>query len=166
MVLIDELLFSLKIKIISIAKSDPAFIREGVDFFCNKIKHFCDLEWKELTPKKKTEFSDIAKRNEAEHILAHIDLSDYVVLLDEQGKMFSSSMDFSEYLNKKQMSGSKRLVFVIGGAYGFDDSIYKRANEKISMAQMTFSHQMIRLIFLEQLYRGFAILHHLPYHHE
>ncbi len=156
----------MKIKVLSIGKSNPDFIKEGIAFFHNKIKHFCDFEWQELVPKKKSELADISKKIDAELLLNHIEDSDFVILLDERGKTFKSSYDFSEYLNKKQLSGVKRLVFVIGGSFGFDESIYQRANEKISLAPMTFSHQMIRLIFLEQLYRGFAILHHLPYHHE
>jgi len=155
-----------KVEILCIGKSKPDFIEEGVQFFGNKIKHFCDYRWQEIVPKKKSELPDISKKNDAELLLSYIDPSDYVILLDELGKQFKSSYDFSEFINKKQLSGSKRLVFMIGGSFGFDASIYQRANEKISMASMTFSHQMIRLIFLEQLYRGFAILHHLPYHHE
>lgn len=156
----------MKIKIISIGKSSPAFIHEGVSFFNNKVKHFCEYEWIELVPKKKFEHADKTKLYESELFLNQIDKSDYVILLDELGRKFSTSHDFSEFINKKQVSGTKRLVFFIGGAFGFDDSVYQRSNEKISMASMTFSHQMIRLIFLEQLYRGYAILNHLPYHHD
>lgn len=156
----------LKIKILSIGKSNPDFIKEGIAFFYNKIKHFCDFEWHELISKKKSELADISKKMEAEIQLNHIEDSDYVIILDERGKSFKSSYDFSEFINKKQLSGVKRIVFVIGGSFGFDEAIYKRANEKISIAPLTFSHQMIRLIFLEQLYRGYAILHHLPYHHD
>jgi 23S rRNA (pseudouridine1915-N3)-methyltransferase len=155
----------MKIKILTIGKSDPNFIKEGIAFFQNKIKHFCDFEWVELVPKKKSENADLAKKIDAELLLSHIEISDYVILLDERGKSFKSSYDFSEFINKKQISGVKRIIFIIGGSHGFDESIYSRANEKISMATMTFSHQMIRLIFLEQLYRGYAILNNLPYHH-
>lgn len=156
----------MKIKILTIGKSDPTFIREGIDFFHNKIKHFCDFEWVELVPKKKSEQADLSKKIDAELLLSNIEVSDFVILLDERGKTFKSSYDFSEFINKKQISGVKRIVFIVGGSFGFNEAIYTRANEKISMASMTFSHQMIRLIFLEQLYRGYAILHHLPYHHE
>lgn len=156
----------MKLKIITIGKSDPSFISDGIDFFKNKIKHFCDFEWVELVPKKKSESAELTKKIDADLLIANIETSDYVILLDEVGKTFKSSYDFSDYINKKQISGVKRIVFIIGGSFGFDDIIYTRANEKISMASMTFSHQMIRLIFLEQLYRGYAILNHLPYHHE
>lgn len=156
----------MKIKILSIGKSNPSFIQEGVVFFQNKLKHFCEFEWQELVPKKKFENADLTKKFEGELLISIIELGDYVILLDEQGKSFRSSIDFSEFINKKQSSGTKRIVFVIGGAFGFSEKIYQRANEKISMASLTFSHQMIRLVFLEQLYRGYAILRNLPYHHE
>lgn len=156
----------MKIRTIVIGKSNPNFIIEGVQFFQKKLVHFCDFEWKEILSKNKFEDPKKILALEAELFMKHIDSSDMVILLDEKGKSFKSSHDFSEFLNKKQISGSKSIVFLIGGAFGFDEIIYQRANEKISMASMTFSHQMIRLIFLEQLYRGFAILKNLPYHHE
>jgi len=98
-------------------------------------------------------------------ILKHIELNDKVVLLDEKGKQFTS-VAFSEYIAKKIMSSHKRMIFVIGGPYGFSERIYQRANNKISLSTMTFSHQMIRLIFVEQLYRAMTILKGEPYHHE
>ena len=105
------------------------------------------------------------KEKEGELILAQIETSDLVVLLDEKGKQFSS-VSFSDYLQKKMNSGLKRLVFVIGGPYGFGDEVYKRANEKVSLSSMTFSHQMVRLFAIEQLYRAFTILRNEPYHHQ
>ena len=98
-------------------------------------------------------------------ILKHIDSIDKVILLDEKGKSFSS-IDFSNLLNQKLLDSTKKLVFVIGGAFGFSEEVYKRANSKISLSKMTFSHQMIRLIFKEQLYRAFTILKGEKYHHE
>lgn len=156
----------MKIKVISIGKSNPSFIEHGVDHFCKKISHFCTLEWKELSPKKKFEEKTAALTSEAEYILDQIETSDHVILLDERGLQFRTSHDFAEFLNKKQIASPKRIAFVIGGSYGFAEIVQKRAQEKISMAPMTYTHQMIRLIFLEQLYRGYAILHHLPFHHE
>ena len=105
------------------------------------------------------------KEKEGELILAQIETSDLVVLLDEKGKQFTS-VSFSNYLQKKMNSGLKRLVFVIGGPYGFGDEVYKRANEKVSLSSMTFSHQMVRLFAIEQLYRAFTILRNEPYHHQ
>lgn len=156
----------MKLKIISIGKSHPSFVQDGVSFYIQKIKHLCDIQWVELISKNKHEQVDKILTLEADLFQRNIQDSDYVILLDERGRVFDSSVHFSEYLNKKQTSGIKQIIVLIGGAYGFHSSIYERANEKISMATMTFSHQNIRLVFLEQLYRGFAILRNLPYHHE
>ena len=98
-------------------------------------------------------------------ILSKISQTDQLILLDENGKIFSS-VSFAEELQKKMNSGTKTLVFVIGGPYGFSDEVYKKANGKISLSLMTFSHQMVRLFFIEQLYRGFTILKNEPYHHQ
>ena len=156
----------MKIKVITIGKSNPSFVAEGCQFFLQKLKHLCDIEWIDIISKNKHEDRNSILKLEASYFLQHIETGDFVILLDERGKNFKSSIDFSDFLNKKQISGTKRIIFLIGGAFGFDESISLRAQEKISLASMTFSHQMIRLIFLEQLYRGYAILNHLPYHHE
>ncbi len=108
---------------------------------------------------------DQQKKAEGDNILSALDSSDYIVLLDEHGKEFTS-MDFSAYIEKKMQTVAKRLVFIIGGPYGFSEAVYKRANEKISVSKMTFPHDLIRLIFAEQLYRAFSIINHEPYHHE
>ena len=105
------------------------------------------------------------KDKEGELILAQIDTSDFLVLLDENGKRYTS-MSFSSYLQKKMNSGLKRLVLVIGGPYGFGEAVYARCNERISLSPMTFSHQMVRLFAIEQLYRAFTILRNEPYHHQ
>jgi len=105
------------------------------------------------------------KAKEGELILKKVNTSDLLILLDENGKQFSS-VGFSEYLQKQMNSGLKNLVFVIGGPYGFSEEIYKRAQGKVSLSKMTFSHQMVRLFFIEQLYRGFTILKNEPYHHK
>jgi 23S rRNA (pseudouridine1915-N3)-methyltransferase len=106
----------------------------------------------------------LQKQAEGEEILKKIAPSDDLILLDEQGKSYSS-VSFSEFLQKKMNSGLKNLVLVIGGPYGFSEAIYQRANGKLSLSQMTFSHQMVRLFIIEQLYRGFTILKNEPYHH-
>ena len=105
------------------------------------------------------------KEKEGELILSKIGSSDQLILLDENGKNFSS-VGFSEELQKKMNSGIKTLVFVIGGPYGFSETVYAKAQGKISLSKMTFSHQMVRLFFIEQLYRGFTILRNEPYHHQ
>jgi 23S rRNA (pseudouridine1915-N3)-methyltransferase len=107
----------------------------------------------------------LQKEKEGELILKKLIPSDELILLDERGKTFSS-IEFSEYLQKKMNSGLRQLVFVIGGPYGFSDEVYARANVKISLSKLTFSHQMIRPFFIEQLYRAFTILRNEPYHHE
>ena len=105
------------------------------------------------------------KAKEAELLLKQISSPDIVILLDEKGQEFSSA-SFSNFLNKKMVGGVQHLVFLVGGPYGFDQRIYERANDKISLSQMTFSHQMVRLFFVEQIYRAFTILKGEPYHHE
>ena len=105
------------------------------------------------------------KEKEGELILKKVQTSDELVLLDEQGKQYSS-VDFSDYLQKKMNAGLKQLIFVIGGPYGFSAEVYQRANGKISLSKMTFSHQMVRVFFVEQLYRAFTILKNEPYHHQ
>lgn len=105
------------------------------------------------------------KTVEGNTILNSLDKSDYVVLLDEHGKEFTS-MEFSKYIEKKMSTVTKRLVFIVGGPYGFSQEVKNRANEKISLSKMTFSHEMIRLIFTEQLYRAMTIINNEPYHHE
>src|SRR5690606_21179117 len=105
------------------------------------------------------------KEKEGELILTKTGISDQLILLDENGKSFSS-IGFADEIQKKMNSGIKNLIFVIGGPYGFPPSVYERANGKISLSQMTFSHQMVRLFFIEQLYRGFTILRNEPYHHQ
>lgn len=102
---------------------------------------------------------------EGKSILATLDKSDYVVLLDEHGKEMRS-MEFAAYIQKRMLGGTRRLVFVVGGPYGFSPDVYSRANDKISLSKMTLSHEMVRLVFTEQLYRAFTILNHEPYHHE
>lgn len=108
---------------------------------------------------------DVVKKKEGELILKELQSGDFVVLLDDKGKQFTS-LKFANHLQKIMNRGLKRLVFVIGGAYGFDEQVYAIAHEKLSLSLMTFSHQIIRAIFAEQLYRGFAILNNEPYHHE
>ena len=138
-----------------------------IDEYVNRVKHYqpFDLEvipelknTKALTPEQQ-------KEREAELLKKSLKEGDYVVLLDEGGKEFRS-VDFARYLEQKQQTVSRRLVFIVGGPYGFSQKVYEVAQEKISLSKMTFSHQMIRLIFVEQLYRAMTILNNNPYHHE
>lgn len=157
----------MKIRLIVVGKTNSAYLKTGEDDYEDRLKHYCKFEELIITPIKNS--GKLAKKDlkikEGELILKNIDPMDQLVVLDEKGKSFSS-IDFSGFLNKKLLSSTKRLVFVIGGAFGFSEEIYKRADSKLSLSKMTFSHQMIRLIFKEQLYRAFTILKGEKYHHE
>ena len=157
----------MKIRLILIGKTNTAYLKTGESDYENRLKHYCKFE-ELLIPKIKNSgklsHSDV-KIKEGKLILKSLDQNDQIILLEEKGKSFSS-VDFSNFLNQKLLSSNKRLVFVIGGAFGFSEEVYKRANLKLSLSKMTFSHQMIRLIFKEQLYRAFTILKGEKYHHE
>ncbi len=155
----------MKIKIIQHGKTFQDFINVGVKEFEKRLQHYCRFEVIELPDVKNQKDSRKQKELEAKSLLAKIDTGDWVVLLDEKGKQ-RSSVSFAKYLENKQVTGCQSLVFVIGGAFGFDDKVYARANEKISLSDMTFSHQMVRLFFTEQLYRGFTIIKGEKYHNE
>ena len=152
---------------IVVGKTNANYLKTGESDYEERLKHYCKFEELIIPPIKnggKLSNKDL-KSKEGELILKNIDPMDQLVLLDEKGKSFSSA-DFSNFLNQKLLSSTKRLVFVIGGAFGFSEEVYKRADSKISLSKMTFSHQMIRLIFKEQLYRAFTILKGQKYHHE
>lgn len=148
-------------------KTNQAFVQAGIDEFCGRLKHYLPFEMEVLPDLKnaKNLSFEQQKEKEGELILKSIQSGDYVVLLDEHGTAFTS-LKFADYLEKKKQTVAKRLVFIIGGAYGFSPKIYAIAQEKIALSTMTFSHQLIRLIFVEQLYRAMTILNNEPYHHE
>ena len=157
----------MKITLIAIGKTEDKYLIEGIDKYLNRLKHYINFSLVIIPDVKNTKNLTEAqqKTKEAELISKQLNNSDVVVLLDEKGTKYSS-VQFSAYLNKQMVGSVQNLVFVIGGPYGFDESIYKRANSSISLSDMTFSHQMVRLFFLEQLYRAFTILKNEPYHHE
>lgn len=157
---------SLKIQLTVISKTNQAYLKIGVDEYLNRLKHYCKIDYVEISDIKNAKNLNQVelKKKEAEKILAQVEKSDTLILLDENGKSFSS-VGFSEQLSKWQHLSIKRLHFIVGGAYGFDRSVLERAQSKISLSKMTFSHQMVRLIFLEQLYRAHTILKGEPYHH-
>ncbi len=157
----------MKITLIAIGKTDDDYIIEGIDKYLSRLKHYIKLEIKIIPDLKKTKnlSQDEQKSKEAELFLKHINVTDEVIVLDERGVELSS-MHFADLLNKKMIGSVQNLVFLIGGPYGFDNSIYQRAHYKLSLSRMTFSHQMIRLFFAEQVYRAFTILKGEPYHHE
>jgi len=137
------------------------------DDYQNRLKFYIPFEMIVIPELKKTKNLSIAEQTEKEGdlILKQLDSIDEVVLLDEKGKQYTS-IGFSDFISKKMLASHKRMVFVVGGPYGFSDKVYNRANGKVSLSSMTFSHQMIRLIFVEQLYRAMTILKGEPYHHE
>jgi 23S rRNA (pseudouridine1915-N3)-methyltransferase len=157
----------MKITFLTVGKTEDAYLKDGIDKYVKRLKHYTKLELIDIPELKNTKAltEQQQKVKEAEVILKKISSLDHVILLDEKG-MELSSIQFAAYIDKKSISSTSSLVFVVGGPYGFDQSVYERANDKLSLSQMTFSHQMIRLFFTEQLYRAFTILKGEPYHHE
>lgn len=156
----------MKITLIAIGKTEDKYLIEGIEKYLGRLKHYINFNLLIIPDVKNTKNLTEAqqKNKEAEAIHKQISNSDVVVLMDEKGKKYSS-VSFANYLNKQMIGSVQHLVFIIGGPYGFDESIYKRANTTISLSDMTFSHQMVRLFFVEQLYRAFTILKNEPYHH-
>lgn len=157
----------MKIKLLAIGKTDNKQLIQLIDEYQNRLKHYVKFQFEVIPDIKnaKNLSESQQKEKEGELILKKLEATDQLVLLDDKGKDYTS-VEFSKYLQKKMNSGLKQLVLVIGGPYGFSDAVYKKANGKISLSKMTFSHQMIRLFIVEQLYRGFSILKNEPYHHE
>jgi 23S rRNA (pseudouridine1915-N3)-methyltransferase len=157
----------MNIKLIAIGKTDNKSLQSLIDDYTKRLSFYIKFDLDIIPDIKnvKNLSESQQKEKEGELILSKISPTDNLILLDENGKSFSS-MDFSNELQKKMNAGIKTLVFVIGGPYGFSDAVYAKANGKISLSQMTFSHQMVRLFFIEQVYRGFTILKNEPYHHQ
>lgn len=157
----------MKIELAVIGKTSIGYLKQGIEEYIKRLKHYVPFEIKYIDDIKNTKniSEDQQKRTEGAKILSLLDKSDFVVLLDEHGKEYTS-MQYSSYIQKRMLSGTKKVVFVIGGPYGFSQEVYDRANDKISFSKMTFNHEMIRLIFTEQLYRAYTIINHEPYHHE
>ncbi len=156
----------MKITLLVSGKTEADYLDKGIGIYEKRLVHFLPFEMIVVPALKESKNLSQAQQNqrEGELLLAKVNPSDLIVLLDEKGKQFSS-LQFSEWINQKMVVGTKRLVFIIGGPYGFSDELYQRADELLSLSSMTFSHQMVRLIFTEQLYRAFSILKGLPYHH-
>ncbi|MBS7788136.1 23S rRNA (pseudouridine(1915)-N(3))-methyltransferase RlmH [Flavobacterium sp. CYK-55] len=157
----------MNIKLLAIGKTDQKNLQSLIDDYAKRLLHYIkfDLEIIPDIKNVKNLSEQQQKEKEGELILSKIGPSDQLVLLDENGKSLNS-VEFSAELQKKMNSGIKTLVFVIGGPYGFSEAVYSVAQGKISLSKMTFSHQMVRLFFVEQLYRGFTILRNEPYHHQ
>lgn len=157
----------MKIIFLVISKTIASYLQEGELEYFNRIKHYCDIEYLVLPALKnaKSLNEPQQKTEEGKLILSKLLPSDFCVLLDENGKSFTSE-NFARFIENKSQSGAKRVVFVVGGPYGFSETVYQRSDFKMSLSPMTFSHQMVRLIFLEQLYRAFTIIKNEPYHHK
>lgn len=157
----------MKIILAVVGKMASGYLSKGIEQYASRLKHYVPFEILHIADAKNTKSLTEAQQKAAEgrNILAALDSSDHVVLLDEHGKQFTS-VEFARYIEKKMASVQRRLVFVVGGPYGFSPEVYARASEKISLSSMTFSHEMIRLIFTEQLYRAMTIVRGEPYHHE
>lgn len=157
----------MNIKLLAIGKTDNKNLQVLMDEYSKRLGFYIKFDMEVIPDVKnvKNLSENQQKEKEGEQILAKIGATDQLILLDENGATFSS-VGFSDYLQKKMNSGIKTLVFVIGGPYGFSDEVYAKAQGKISLSAMTFSHQMVRLFVIEQLYRGFTILKNEPYHHQ
>jgi len=157
----------MNILLIAIGKTDDKSISQLMDAYTQRLKHYIKFDVEIIADIKnaKNLSEQQQKEKEGEQILQKLSTTDVVVLLDENGKTYTS-IGFSDFLQQKMNAGTKRLVFIIGGPYGFSEKIYNRANQKVSLSAMTFSHQMVRIFFTEQLYRAFTILNNEPYHHQ
>ncbi len=157
----------MKIKLLVIGKTDNKNLLQLINEYQNRLQHYIKFDLEVIPDLKnaKNLSEQQQKEKEGALILSKLNSSDFLILLDEKGKEFRS-LNFADFLQKKMNSGIKQLVLVVGGPYGFSDEIYKKAQSKISLSKMTFSHQMIRLFIVEQLYRAFTILRNEPYHHE
>lgn len=155
------------ITLLTVGKTTKQFIQSGIEEYCGRLKRYIGFSV-QIVPdvkatKNTTEISQ--KEKEGEMLLSNISPSDFCILLDEHGKEYTS-MEFSHFLQKIMASGRKRAVFLIGGPYGFSDEVRKRADSKISLSKLTFTHEMARLFFVEQIYRAMTIIRGEPYHHE
>lgn len=157
----------MKITLLTVGKTDRDWVRQGLDIYVSRLKHYIPFTLTEIPELKNVSAMsrEQIKSREGELILKNLKPTDDVILLDEHGKEYTS-VQMAKILQDKISYGCKDIVFIIGGAYGFSDAVYARACSKISLSKMTFSHQMVRTIFAEQLYRAFTIIKGEPYHHE
>ena len=157
----------MKIRLITVGATDVKWVREGLELYMSRLSHYVPFTLEEI-PELKNVSSltrDQIKEKEGEGILRRIKAGDEVILLDERGRELRS-VELAGLLRDKMARGGRDLAFVIGGAYGFSDAVYARSDAMLSLSRMTFSHQMVRTIFAEQLYRAFTIIKGEPYHHE
>lgn len=157
----------MNIKLIVVSKTDEKYLQQGIEIYASRLKHYTNFEMVVVPALKdqKGASAEEIKEREAVLLLKQLEKCDRVVLLDEHGTEHTS-VGFSQFLQKQMNAGVRNLAFVVGGAFGFAQSVYAVANDKVSLSKMTFNHQMVRLFFVEQLYRAFTILRHEPYHNE
>lgn len=157
----------MKIILLVIGKTHASYLKEGLAEYQKRLRHYISFEMQVIPDlkKKKNLSEEQQKHAEGLLIVQQLKAGDHVVLLDEKGKSYSSRK-FARFLQERMNAGSKRLIFVVGGPYGFSEDVYTLAKGKISLSEMTFSHEMIRLFFTEQVYRAFTILRGEPYHHD
>ena len=163
----EQDLIDMKITLHTVGKTDRNWVKDGLEIYVSRLKHYIPFAVNEIPELKNV--SSLSKEQikikEGELLFKSIKPTDHVILLDEHGKEFTST-EFARFIRDRISYEGKDMVFIIGGAYGFSEEIYRRADSKISLSQMTFSHQMVRTIFAEQLYRAFTIIKGEPYHHE
>lgn len=157
----------MNIKLLAVGKTDDKNLQALIEEYVKRVSFYVKFDVEIIPDIKNAKNLSVIQQKEKEGslILSKVSPSDWLILLDEKGKSFSSTQ-FADFLQKRMNSGIKNLLFVIGGPYGFSDEVYAKTNGKISLSSMTFSHQMVRLFFIEQLYRGYTILRNEPYHHE
>lgn len=155
----------MKVKFVQLYRTEDSWLKTGINLYSERLNRYISFENKELdVPSAKGKSKEQAQLAEAEKVMGQIKPTDYVVLLDEKGKSFNSE-EFASWMNKKFTNISGDLIFVVGGAYGFHETLRQRSKESIALSSMTFTHQMVRVIFVEQLYRAMTILKNEPYHH-
>jgi 23S rRNA (pseudouridine1915-N3)-methyltransferase len=156
----------MKITLLAIGKTDNRELQQLIDEYQRRLIRYIPFSLEFIPDARNTKNLSETQQKQVEgsEILRRLQVSDQLILLDEKGDSYTS-LEFSEYLQKQMNSGLKKLVFAIGGPYGFSEEVYERANGKVSLSKMTFSHQMVRLFFVEQLYRAYTILKNEPYHH-
>lgn len=157
----------MKITLLTVGKTDIKWVAEGLEMYVSRLRHYIPFELQEIPELKNVSAlsHEQIKVREGELILKNIHTGDFVVLLDEHGREFRS-LEFSSWMEERMSRTGRDMVFVIGGAYGFSEAVYSRADFKISLSRMTFSHQLVRTVFVEQLYRAMTIMRGEPYHHE
>ena len=157
----------MRLTLLTVGRTDIPWVREGLDMYVSRIGHYVPFELREIPELKGVAAltREQIKEREGELILKQLRPADEVILLDEHGREYRS-LEFADWLGRRMAGSGRDRVFVIGGAYGFSDAVYARAAAKVSLSKMTYSHQLVRTIFAEQLYRAFTILRGEPYHHE